>query len=83
MECRGARSGRPFLLESFAEERQAEAFALTADCSAAYFSFKVLTGDFIIKKTLGISLALVIGGCVILITVVLVLQVILSLIAAE
>jgi len=43
----------------------------------------VLTGDFIIKKTLGITLALMIGGCVILITVVLVLQVILSLIAAE
>jgi hypothetical protein len=43
----------------------------------------VLTGDFIIKKALGISLALLIGGCVILITVVLILQVILSLIAAE
>jgi len=43
----------------------------------------VLTGDSIIKKTLGISLALLIGGCVILITVVLILQVILSLIAAE
>jgi hypothetical protein len=75
--------GAPFSWKVLAEERQAEAFALTADCSAAHFSFKVLTGDFIIKKTLGISLALVIGGCVILITVVLVLQVILSLIAAE
>jgi hypothetical protein len=42
----------------------------------------VLKGDFTIKKTLGITLALVIGGCVVLITVVLVLQVILSLIAA-
>ena len=40
-------------------------------------------GDFIIKKTLGITLALVIGGCVLLITVVLVLQVILSLLAAD
>ena len=75
--------GAPFSWKVLAEERQAEAFALTPDCSAAYFSFKVLTGNFIIKKTLGISLALVIGGCVILITVVLVLQVILSLIAAE
>lgn len=75
--------GAPFSWKVLAEERQAEAFALTPDCSAAYFSFRVLTGDFIIKKTLGISLALVIGGCVILITVVLVLQVILSLIAAE
>jgi hypothetical protein len=42
----------------------------------------VLKGDFIIKKTLGITVALVIGGCVVLITVVLVLQVILSLVAA-
>lgn len=75
--------GAPFCLKDFAEERQAEAFALTPDCSAAYFSFKVQTGDSIIKKTLGISLALLIGGCVILITVVLVLQVILSLISAE
>jgi hypothetical protein len=43
----------------------------------------MLTGDFIIKKTFGIGLALLISGCVILITVVLILQVILSLIAAE
>jgi len=44
---------------------------------------KVLTGEFAIKKTLGITLALVIGGCVVLMTVVLVLQVVLSLLAAE
>jgi hypothetical protein len=37
----------------------------------------------IIKKTLGITLALLIGSCVVLITIVLVLQVILSLLAAE
>jgi hypothetical protein len=35
-----------------------------------------------IKKTLGITVALVIGGCVVLITVVLVLQVLLSLLGA-
>ena len=44
---------------------------------------KALTGEFTIKKTLGITLALVIGGCVVLMTVVLVLQVVLSLLAAE
>jgi len=56
---------------------------LTPNPSAAYFIIKVLTGDFTIKKTLGIILALVTGGCVVLITVVLVLQVVLSLLAAE
>ena len=44
---------------------------------------KALTGEFTIKKTLGIALALVIGGCVVLMTVVLVLQIVLSLLAAE
>ena len=43
----------------------------------------MLKGDCIIKKTLGITVALLIGGCVVLITVVLVLQVLLSLFAAE
>ena len=42
----------------------------------------MLNGACIIKKTLGITVALVIGGCVVLITVVLVLQVFLSLLAA-
>ena len=40
-------------------------------------------GEVISKKTLGITMAVVIGGCVVLITIVLVLQVILSLLAAE
>jgi len=44
---------------------------------------QVLTGDFTIKKTLGITLAVVIAGSVLLVTIVLVLQVILSLLAAE
>lgn len=44
--------------------------------------FTLLKGESIIKKALGITLALVIGGCVVLITLVLVLQVILSLLAA-
>ncbi|MGD9019374.1 MAG: hypothetical protein PVF84_03930 [Desulfuromonadales bacterium] len=39
-------------------------------------------GEVIIKKTLGITVAVVIGGCVVLITIVLVLQVLLSLLAA-
>lgn len=42
-----------------------------------------LKGDFHIKKTLGITLALVVGGGLVLITLVLVLQVILSLLGAE
>jgi len=45
--------------------------------------FRLLMGEVISKKTLGITMAVVIGGCVVLITIVLVLQVILSLLAAE
>ena len=45
--------------------------------------FRLLMGEVISKKTLGITVAVVIGGCVVLITIVLVLQVILSLLAAE
>jgi hypothetical protein len=44
--------------------------------------FRLLMGEVIIKKTLGITVAVVIGGCVVLITIVLVLQVLLSLLAA-
>ena len=43
----------------------------------------MLKREGIIKKTLGITVALLIGGCVVLITLVLVLQVLLSLFAAE
>jgi hypothetical protein len=45
--------------------------------------FRLLIGEVISKKALGITMAVVIGGCVVLITIVLVLQVILSLLAAE
>jgi len=41
------------------------------------------TGAYVIKKTLGITLAVAIGACVLLVTIVLVLQVVLSLVGAE
>jgi len=44
--------------------------------------FRLLMAEVIIKKTLGITVAVVIGGCVVLITIVLVLQVLLSLLGA-
>jgi hypothetical protein len=40
-------------------------------------------GACVIKKTLGITLAIVISACVLLVTIVLVLQVVLSLVGAE
>jgi len=45
--------------------------------------FRLLMAEVIIKKTLGITMAVVIGGCVVLITIAQILQVIESLLAAE